>query len=236
MCKTRPGQPIPLTTLLSDEETSDLLTVTGHFGGIISTIGPSYEAIVGIPDATRSWKVVLSKCKSNQENLRKKNEGFMRVLLELDNTDLDKIHPIDPQFSWRCSSDMAQKMRPSEDELAWQVREKDPKFRFGPQSEDLEHGTSQSPRLFATIDGKVGLVPHTARLGDLLVQFYQSDVVAVVRLYDDFQMRIVGRAVIANDDYIESSKFLAQSELFPSKDSIRGDLLVDIRTLQLLAQ
>jgi hypothetical protein len=30
----------------------------------------------------------------------------MRVLLELDNGDLDKIHPVDPQFSWRWSKEM----------------------------------------------------------------------------------------------------------------------------------
>jgi hypothetical protein len=38
------------------------------------------------------------------EKLRKKNEAFMRVLLGLDNADLVKIQPIDPQFSSLCLS------------------------------------------------------------------------------------------------------------------------------------
>jgi hypothetical protein len=111
--KTRLDQTIPLTTFSSLADTSNILTITGDFGGSISTIGPSYEEIVGIPETTRSWKVVLSKCITNQEKLRKKNEGFIRVLLEMNNTDLGKVHPIDPHFSCRCSEGMADDARPS---------------------------------------------------------------------------------------------------------------------------
>jgi hypothetical protein len=90
LARARPGKPFPLSAPQSLKERSNILKVTGVFGGRISTVGSSYDEIVSIPDITRSWKVVISKCQADLEKLRKKNEGFMRVLLDLDNSDLLK--------------------------------------------------------------------------------------------------------------------------------------------------
>jgi hypothetical protein len=240
LSRTRPGQPIPLPAPHSIKERSNILKVTGVFGGSISTVGPSYDEIVGIPDATRSWKVVLSKCQADMEKLRKKNEGFMRVLLELDNPDLEKIHPIDPQFSWRWSKEMREILK-EKDSMSRSEWELIPLFKFGSESEEVKDGSSQQPHLFTTRDGLIGLMPHTAREGDLLFQFWDSDVVAVVRLDGSYHMRVIGRAVIANEEYESSSKFLVPMGL--DTDPQTGlnfdkgvDLYIDIRTLQLMTQ
>lgn len=240
LARTRPGQPIPLSAPHSIKERSSILKVTGVFGGSISTVGPSYDEIVGIPDATRSWKVVLSKCQADLEKLRKKNEGFVRVLLELDNPDLEKIHPIDPQFSWRWSKEMREILK-EKDSMSRSEWELIPVFKFGPESEEVKDGSFQQPHLFATRDGMIGLMPHTAREGDLLFQFWDSDAVAVVRLDGSYHMRIIGRAVIANEEYDSSSKFLVPMGLDTHPQTglnfDKGvDLYIDIRTLQLMTQ
>ena len=95
----------------------------------------------------------------------------MRVLLELDNRDLDKIHPIDPQFSGRWSKEMREilKEKDSPGKSEWELT---PVYKFEPYSNFQPHGTSY---LFATRDGTIGLMQHNARKGNLLFQFLDSD-------------------------------------------------------------
>jgi hypothetical protein len=47
----------------------------------------------------------------------------MRVLLELDNGDLGKTHPVDPQFLWRWSKEMREilKEKDSSGESEWEL-------------------------------------------------------------------------------------------------------------------
>lgn len=85
------------------------------------------------------------------------------------------------------------------------------------------------------------MIPHNTREGDLLFRFWDSDAVAVVRVDGSYHMRVIGRAVIANDEYQSSSKFLAPVGL--DTNSRTGlnfytgiDLDIDIRTLQLMTQ
>jgi hypothetical protein len=228
---TRPGQPIPLLAPDPIEEGSGIVKVTGVFGGIISAVGPSYDDFVGNPVATRSWKVTISKCQVAKGKLRQKNECFEGTLLKLDKPDLDTIHPIDPHFSWR-------KLREKDN---MNTSELIPIFKFGPESEETENCRSQQPYLFATRHGAIGLMPHNAREGDLLFQFWNSDVVAVVRSDGSHHMRVIGRAVIANDEYQSSSKFLAPMGLDTHPETGLNfdegvDLYIDIRTMQLLTQ
>jgi hypothetical protein len=70
-------------------ETFNAFQVRGLPSGKVTVIGPTYNDIVGIPEAMRSWKNSLSSnCDLDVQYLRKKNEGFLRVLLNLDRTDL----------------------------------------------------------------------------------------------------------------------------------------------------
>jgi hypothetical protein len=61
--------------------------------------------------------------------------------------------------------------------------------------------------LLATREGWMGLMPYNAQKNNILFQFQGSDVVAVVRVEGQHQLKIVGRAVLANDTYIEELKF-----------------------------
>ena len=53
----------------------------------------------------------------------------------------------------------------------------------------------------------MGPMPYNAQKNDMLFQFQGSDVVAVVRVEGQHQLKIIGRAVLANDTYIEELKF-----------------------------
>jgi hypothetical protein len=53
----------------------------------------------------------------------------------------------------------------------------------------------------------MGLMPYNAQKNNILFQFQGSDVVAVVRVEGQHQLKIVGRAVLANDTYNEELKF-----------------------------
>lgn len=237
LSRTRHIRTIPFVAPRSIDEKGYIHKVKGVFGGSISIVGPPYDEIIGFPDATRRWKVALSKCEGKLEQVRKTNEGFIHVILELENADLDRICSINPQFSWRSSKEMNDilKERFSVTVADW---ESIPEFVFDPNSTDLGASTSQQPpHLFATSDGKVGLAPHNARRGDLLFQFWDSDVVALVRRSGTYHSSIIGRAVIANDEYVKDKKFFKPGSGFSLSDFEKGiDLYVDIRTLQILTQ
>jgi hypothetical protein len=70
----------------------------------------------------------------------------------------------------------------------------------------------------------IGLVPHNAQKGDLIFQFLDSDVVAVVSLDGEHHMRIIGRAVIANDEYTSGSKFCVPRDLHKNLHRLEGQV------------
>ena len=76
------GRTNPLSPLQSIKDGHAFKTI-GWYSGKISILGPTYEEIVRVPNATPRWKVALSKLPTDIEKLWKKNEGFMRLLTEL---------------------------------------------------------------------------------------------------------------------------------------------------------
>jgi hypothetical protein len=226
----------------------DVFKVTAVNSGAITILGPPYSDIIGDPDASKSWKARLSESHAKLEELRRKNEGFMRVLLELNRQDLAKVCQIDTEFWWKHKTDTPksdQAQHPHED------FNKLPRFK-------LARGESASsnvpprveepmtePTLFLSRNGVMGLMPPNARIGDLIFQFRNSDTVAVVRQERNYMM-IIGRAVVSNRIYKEGSKFHVplDSSQEPADQVPEGlnfrvngmDVYMDISTLQLLTQ
>jgi hypothetical protein len=108
MLKDLAGKACPLSPMQSGKH--DPFKVTAVYSGKISILGPTYEEILGVPDATRWWKVALSKTQADIEKLRKKNEGFMRLLVELGASDLDKVCQIEPRYSWKREKSMRERL------------------------------------------------------------------------------------------------------------------------------
>lgn len=186
------------------------MAIRGNLGGCILSPGPSYAEMIALPEAMKRWNLVLSKCKTDMSRLRLANEGFMRLLPELTDTDLEQIRPIKTTVTWRRDTWKNQlKFAPffkfdTENKWEW------PPLPGHKQRQQI--GSPQSPHLFMTEDGVIGLAPFNARIGDRLYQFWNSDVVAVVRQWDDY-LQIVGRAVIANPKYTPGTKFCTPLDL-----------------------
>ena len=281
----------------------DIFKVTGVYSGIISIVGPTYSEMIGDPNASKNWKSTLSKCHGDIEELRRKNEGFMRVLLDLNSRDLAKVCAIETEFMWKREPDppkadeesvkasmeafnklprfkLAQgnsdplilpfrvagtKLKPGE--FAWEHpadpsggdglrsslkgSQKSPRFKLAHKPTELSAVPPRSeeeilePRLFLTRNGVMGLIPPNVLGGDLIVQFWNSDTVAIIQRQNDHYLRIVGRAVVSNEVYIENSKFHVPRHV--SKHSVAPkdgfdfaedgkDIYMDITTLQLLTQ
>ncbi|KAH7327522.1 heterokaryon incompatibility protein-domain-containing protein [Rhexocercosporidium sp. MPI-PUGE-AT-0058] len=228
----------PFIPLQSNNDRTKAFKAIGVYTGSVSSVGCPYDEFIAVPDATRKWKVSLEKCQTDLEKLRRKNEGFMRVLLDLDNSELDRIRAIEPNFSWKGAKDMhgvlgvPTRGSRSEHELL-------PLFKFGPEVDRKIEPSA--PRLFSTRSGVIGLIPSNARVGDMLFHFWESDVVAVVRLEISY-VRVIGRAAIANTEYTSSSKFFTPDDW--NQDTETGldfkekgvEIYMDIPTLQLLTQ
>ncbi|KAG4444118.1 hypothetical protein IFR05_000347 [Cadophora sp. M221] len=228
----------PFVPLQSNNDRTKAFKAVGVYTGSVSSVGCSYDEFIAVPDATRKWKVSLQKCQTDLEKLRRKNEGFMRVLLDLEKAELDRIRAIEPNFSWKGAKDMhgvlgvPTRGSRSEHELL-------PLFKFGPE----ENGETEpsAPRLFSTRSGVIGLIPSNTRVGDMLFHFWESDVVAVVRLEVSY-VRIIGRAAVANAEWTPSSKFFTPNDWIQDTETgldFEGkgiEIYMDIPTLQLLTQ
>lgn len=237
----------PLETLSLEE--FNPFRITGVHSGSISRIGPSYDELIAIPDAARKWKAGLSDSHEVIEKLRRKNEGFMKVLLSLSKADLSKIVSVDPHFSWKRQADAPS--RPKEtftarEELRRKEFDELPKFILGPtepiypdssDDEGFAEPVTNVPRLFLTKTGVIGLMPPNVRQWDMVYQFWHSDSVAIIRKEGDY-LRIVGRAVVANDSFIEGSKFHEPEHHFNGFDVDKDgkEVYMDLRTLQLMTQ
>jgi hypothetical protein len=157
----------------------------------------------------------------------------MRVLLELDIGDLDKIYPGDPHLSWRWLKEMREilKEKDSRGESEWELI---PVYKFERHPDFQPHGTSY---LFATGDGTIGLMPHNARKGNLLFQFWDSDTVDVVRLDDKLSHEDYRSSRYANDGYGGEISRPMRVNTHPQTglNFDKGlDLYIDVRTPQLM--
>ncbi|KAF4332119.1 het domain protein [Fusarium beomiforme] len=75
-------------------------------------------------------------------------------------------------------------------------------LKFGTYDGDWDN--NKQPRLFVTQNGNIGVISSNAKEGDLICQFWQSSVAAVLRRNGlDEQLQVIGRAVIArHPDYL----------------------------------
>jgi len=226
----------------------DVFKVTGVHSGSITILGPPYSEIIGDPDASRTWKARLSKSHANLEELRRKNEGFMRVLLELNKQDLARVCQIETEFWWKHKAEVPKSDHPQPPQEDFNRL---PRFKLARGQSSSSNAPPRveepmtEPCLFLSRNGVMGLMPPNARIGDLIFQFWNSDTVAVVR-QDGNYMMIIGRAVVSNRTYKEGSKFHIplDSSQEPADVVPEGlnfgvdgkDVYMDISTLQLLTQ
>lgn len=184
------------------------LTIAGIPFGKIKNVGPSYEAMLGEPTAWSAWKALLTQCDTDLEKLRKKNEDFLRVLVDLELEELKKVRPIITKFMFKMNERM---MR----EFNRRLELPESTFPAGLAASFNTTEKTATERLFITKKGIIGMVPGNAREGDFLVQCLGTDVVIVARSPSEESpfCQIIGRGVIANeyDDATTTFQVLADS-------------------------
>ncbi len=178
--------------------TTDVVQVRGAIGGQILHLGPTYKEILSSYDANRQWKLSFEShypLPQDIQRLREANESYGAILLQMTDGDVKKIRGIE-------SGNMYSKARRVEG--PWNSNERD----WARQELDNEVGrdmadspaitnsavSSGQPRMFLGNNYLLGLVPQDAKEGDLICQFWECDVVALLRLEDATGFyRIVGR-------------------------------------------
>ncbi|TAQ89705.1 hypothetical protein B7494_g1990 [Chlorociboria aeruginascens] len=253
-------------------EKSDIPTsffeAIGALRGSISILGPSYGDILAIPRATKEWALKLRGRSTDVAILREQNEGFMRVILKLEQPNIAKIFSYNSQFMWKASSPSSSFGSSGGFGMVTEPQEVGPFSSFGsnanfgkitddfPSQEIIKlsantedqsvQPVSTDPLLFLTDTDAIGLAPHDAKMGDLVYQFCDSDVVAIVRKYENSYVKIVGSARMARKQYKEGAKFdVPLKKVYDGGtetadtylDFDRGtSIYMDIYTLQALTQ
>ncbi|KAH7017178.1 heterokaryon incompatibility protein-domain-containing protein [Ilyonectria destructans] len=107
-------------------------------------------------------------------------------------------------------------------------------MRAGPLQLPTEGGREDDPNLFLGSTVMAGLLPANARLDDLIIQFWGSNSVLVVRNGTDGHHDFIGRALIVKDDDFDWDS-PRDSEFFQGDSSPAIDLEVSFANLTLLS-
>lgn len=225
--RLRPDQSAPFLPS-KDIRFSNWVIARAYTVGTICKVGPTYNEIISGPFALREWNCLVDNCGLSGEELqiiRRKSECWIRTLIfDTVPYDVGRVVAINPHYGWRASPDGDSTKT---------------NFTFDHSNPDEEHLIDE-PRLYLTKAGGMGLAPGTAKVGDSLWGFSKSDVVAVLRTSNEplKEQRIVGSAVIANEEYRQGQKFQTLHIDTNSKVSrgISTEIYIDFRTLKIMTQ
>ena len=210
--------PLHQQSKTSLDDIRQTLTIAGIPFGSIKQIGPSYEAMLGEPTAWSAWKAMLTHCDTDVEKLRRKNEEFLRILVDLESEDLRKVRALHTKFMFKMDGQMMKEFGrhvdvmivPEAEEKEGKAVEKRineplaqiPTRMAPPPSGKSGKTVTAAEKLFITKNGTIGLVPGNAREGDFLVQCLGTDVVIIARSPSEESpfCQIIGRGVIANQN------------------------------------
>ena len=243
-----PG-PAPLTA--EQRNSPDIIHVRGNIGSEVDFLGPFYNEIISSHAANKKWRGAIDTyCKLPKivENVRKEYEAYSTLLNHPD-SDFYKYHGVHPLAMY--SKAMLTNFEWEPDESNWTLKnpqEANSDDSRNPMSEtkdvrDMNDVPSivhtvpaiPGPRMFLGKRKTMGLVPGETEIGDIICQFWQTDVTAVLRKEEKTDIyRIVGRAHLSTgyltDDL--TPKFLPWKE--PRKEASEVDIQLDIPMLAFL--
>lgn len=169
------------------ENGSCLFRVSGVNGGEVSILGPTYEELVGNPSSATTWNLALRRCTTDKSLLRAESEKFITDILALEDSEISGTSALD-SFGWRSNGEY---------ETPYLLRLCVSSDMLVTPSLNEQHWCSSDYHLFATSNGTIGLVHAKVEKGDKIFHFWESDAVAVMREEEDGTLRIIGKALLA---------------------------------------
>jgi hypothetical protein len=134
-------------------------------------IGPDYSSFIGsfraVQDWYSSWENHYVE-HADLERLHELNDRYTDKVLKYGTTELARIRELcNPYVSARRPSDKKQRTYS--------------KSKLPQTPKDIQSSKSDAPRMFLGTGRLIGLVPPPARVGDVIVQFWNCDAAIVMR-------------------------------------------------------
>jgi hypothetical protein len=228
---------------LPSQLASNTVQVRGAIGGEIIHLGPTYDEFISDPRAGRAWKLSFENgYHDNPESLhllRENNEAYSVLLHEMEEDKINKICAIHPGMYSRAIDTVNSWQ---DKEYHWEHQELDSLKALVEDDEtcieDIGIGPPQ-PQLFLATNCFIGLVPKEAQCGDLLCQFWETNVVALLRKDQEDEgdesnvYRVIGRVDLSTA-YLESLVPQYHEWHKPPRGTRTMILQMDLRTLSLL--
>ncbi|KAI1262300.1 heterokaryon incompatibility protein-domain-containing protein [Xylariaceae sp. FL1019] len=180
---------------------SNFITALGYIAGEIIQLGPDYSSLMSSSRAQRNWMGCWPEhyvMADDIEVIRRIGEEYMTKLVECDQGDVDRVRNIrDPGvIAWPATQgeDIPRVPDSTFNATADKVTS------AHPSSEDIE------PRVCLGTGYLMGLVASAARIGDIIVRFWNCDAAVVMRptqipLMDNqnsIVFSLIGRANVAD--------------------------------------
>jgi hypothetical protein len=196
-------------------------------GGVIKYLGPTYDEVYASSSVSKKWKLTFRKHFSRPDDikkLREANEAYEILLFDQWEAIRKRVRFIDPlnfeslgvvimkgvwdPESFESVQDVDKYLKSCNNLLRYGTGEKG---SFGVCDMRLASTASKAPRLFLGNYLQIGLAPPEAREGDLICQFWRTNVVALVRKEARGEkFRIVGRADLSTG-HLEDAKPVYQN-------------------------
>jgi hypothetical protein len=199
-------------SLPTGAEPTGIVRVMGAITGTIKHIGPAFNEIIGSSSANKRWKLSFQSynyLSQDIRRLREMNEAYIELLRTRPLLTND-IRWINPRKLWSRGSKMKRRWDSNEeswkipspelDAVANELISPDDKFSSVAPLGD------QQPRMFLGENFLIGMAPYNAKRGDIIVQFWKTDVVALLR--KDFEKevyRVIGKLHLSTG-YLENLK------------------------------
>jgi hypothetical protein len=183
--------------------TSQIVQTRAAIIGEILDIGPTYQEMISSSSANKRWRLSFEKwysLPSHIQTLREANESYSLVLLDMTDQELAKIHSIHPCDLY--TKGIIAKSTWNSDESTWDHQE--PDNQIGRDTDDIPSNAvlpdltlakePEGPHTFLGNNCLMGLAPFRTAPGDKICQFWNSDVVVLLRKEKDSSLyRVIAR-------------------------------------------
>jgi hypothetical protein len=168
-------------------EPTGVVRVMGAIAGTIQHIGPGFNEIIGSSSANKRWKLSFQSYNylpQDIKRLREMNEAYIELLRGQPflRNDTQWINPrklwlrgSKTKRRWDSNEDSWIIPSPELDEVPNELISADDKFSSAAPLGD------QQPRMFLSENFLIGMAPSNAQRGDIIAQFWKTDVVALLR-------------------------------------------------------